>query len=84
MKSSVMKHPSMTGSSHTEPTAALMEAGNALVLGEPDNKFADRIVDFRSGEARCVSVSAAQCNRSSSTTIKADAITLLLLAQCVP
>jgi hypothetical protein len=78
-----MKHPCMTGSSHTDPTAALIEAGNALELGGPDNKFADRIVDFRSGKARCVSVSAAQCNRGSSTS-EADAITLLLLAQCVP
>ena len=74
----------MTRSPHTNPPAALMQAGNALLLGGPDNEFADRIVDFRSAEARSVSVSAAQCNRSSSTTIEADPITLLLLAQCVP
>jgi hypothetical protein len=73
MKSSVMKHPSMTRSLHTDPTAALIRAGNALVLGGPDNKPADRIVDFRAGNARCVS-----------EAIEADATTLLLLAQCVP
>jgi len=73
----------MTRSPHTNTTAALMHAGNALVLGGPDNKPADRIIDFRSGEARCVSVSAAQSN-SNEIAIKADATTLLLLAQCIP
>jgi hypothetical protein len=73
----------MTRSPHTNPAAAFMQAGNALVLGGPDDKPADRIVDFRSGEARRVSVSAAQSN-SSETAIEADATTLLLLAQCIP
>jgi len=74
----------MTRSPHTNPTAALMQAGNALVLGGPDNKPADRIIDLRSGKARCVSVSAAQSNSSDLTAIEADATTLLLLAQCIP
>jgi hypothetical protein len=82
MKSSVMKHPSMTRSPHTEPTAALMQDGNALVLGGPDNNPADRIMNFHSGEERCASVSATQSNSSSLTAIQATA--LLLLAQCVP
>jgi len=34
----------MTRSPHTDPAAALMQAGNALLLGGPDNEFADRIV----------------------------------------
>jgi len=74
----------MTRSPHTNPTAALMPAGNALVLGGPDNKPADRIIDFRSSEARCVGVPAAQSNSSDLTAIEADATTLLLLAQCIP
>ena len=54
----------MTRSPHADPTAALMKAGNALVFARPDNNPADRIVDFRSDEAQCASVSAAQSNSS--------------------
>ena len=84
MKSSVMKHPSMTRSPHADPTAALMKSGNALVFARPDNKPADRIVDFRSDEAQCASVCAAQSNYSGLTAIEASATTLLLLALCIP
>jgi hypothetical protein len=82
MKSSVTKHPSMTRSFQTDPIA-VMQAEKALMVGGPD-KPAGPIVDFRSGEARCVRASAAHCNRSSSIAVEADATTLLLLAQCVP
>jgi hypothetical protein len=74
----------MTRSPHADPTAAFMKTGNALVFAGPDNKPADRIVDFRSGEAQCASVCAAQSNSSGLTAIEADATTLLLLAQCIP
>jgi hypothetical protein len=84
MKSSGIKHPSMTRSSHADPAAALMKAGNALVFARPDNKVADRIVDFRSDEAQCASVCAAQSNSSGLAAIEADATSLLLLAQCIP
>jgi hypothetical protein len=74
----------MTWAPHSDPTAALMQAGNALVLDGPDNKPADRIIDFRSGEVRRASESAAQSTSSSPTAIEADATTLVLFAQCVP
>jgi len=61
-----------------------MKAGNALVFARPDKKPADRIVDFRSDEAQCASVCAAQSNASGLTAIEAGATTLLLLAQCIP
>jgi hypothetical protein len=53
MKSQVMNYSSMTRSLHTDPTnAALMQAENPLLVCGPDNKFADRIIDFRSGDAQ--------------------------------
>jgi len=73
----------MTRSLQTDRIATLTQTRNALLLGGPDNKLADRIAAFQSGEARWACVSTAQSNCSSLTAIEADATTLLLLAQCV-